>query len=86
MKDVGATQNKLRMDLMSGSAPDVAADAEKLQGLFRQAGGFFKAQKAQDAVDWAKANVESAGEIMCRHLSKVVYDWVRDYQGSRAEA
>ena len=64
MKDVGATTNKLRMDLMSGNASDVAADAEKLQGLFRQAGGFFKAQKAQDAADWAKANVQSAGEIM----------------------
>ena len=64
MKDVAATQNKMRMDLMSGSASDVAADAEKLQGLFRQAAGFFKAQKAQDSVDFAKANVQRAGEIM----------------------
>ena len=64
MKDVAATQNKMRMDLMSGSASDVAADAEKLQGLFRQAAGFFKAQKAQDSVDFAKANVQKAGEIM----------------------
>ena len=64
MKDVAATQNKLRMDLMSSSAADVAADAEKLQGLFRQAAGFFKAQKAQDSVDFAKANVQRAGEIM----------------------
>jgi len=64
MKDVAATQNKLRMDLMSGNASDVAADAEKLQGLFRQAAGFFKAQKAQDALDWAKANVQSAGAVM----------------------
>src|SRR5436190_24038884 len=63
MKDVAATQNKMRMDLMSGNANDVAADAEKLQGLFRQAAGFFKAQKAQDAVDFAKANVASAGEV-----------------------
>ena len=63
MKDVAATQNKLRMDLMSGNAADVAADADKLQGLFRQAAGFFKAQKAQDAFDWAKANVASAGEV-----------------------
>ena len=63
MKDVAATQNKMRMDLMSGGASDVAADAEKLQGLFRQAAGFFKAQKAQDALDWAKANVASAGEV-----------------------
>jgi cytochrome c556 len=64
MKDVAATQNKMRMDLMAGNANDVAADAEKLQGDFRQAAGFFKAQKAQDAVDFAKANVQRAGEIM----------------------
>ena len=64
MKEVAATQNKLRMDLMSGNAADVAADAEKLQGLFRQAAGFFKAQKAQDSVDFAKANVQRAGDIM----------------------
>jgi hypothetical protein len=24
-------------------------------------------------------------ELMCRHLNKVVYDWVHDYQRSRAE-
>ncbi len=29
MKDVAATTNKLRMDLMSSNAADVAADAEK---------------------------------------------------------
>jgi cytochrome c556 len=64
MKEVGPTVAKLRMDMMSGNAPDVAADAEKLQGLFRQAAGFFKAQKVQDSLDWAKANVQSAGAIM----------------------
>ena len=32
MKDVAATQAKLRMDLMAGNAADVAADADKLQG------------------------------------------------------
>src|SRR5262245_7299520 len=63
MKDVAATQNKMRMDMMSGSAADVAADAQKLQQDFTQAMGFFKAMKAQDAVDTAKANVERAGEI-----------------------
>ena len=57
MKDVAATQNKMRMDMMSGSGADVAADAQKLQQDFTQAMGFFKAMKAQDAVDLAKANV-----------------------------
>ncbi len=63
MKDVGATSGSMRMNLMGGNAAEVAKDAEKLQGLFRQAAGFFKAMKAQDAVDWAKANVDSAGEV-----------------------
>jgi len=64
MKDVAATQNKMRMDMMSGAAADVAADAQKLQQDFTQAMGFFKAMKAQDAVDAAKANADRAGEIM----------------------
>ena len=64
MKDVGATSGKMRMDLMAGSAADVAADAQKLQQDFTQAMGFFKAMKAQDAVDMAKANVDRAGEVM----------------------
>src|SRR2546421_7498361 len=63
MKDVAATQTKLRTDLMAGSAADVAADAQKLQQDFTQAMGFFKAMKAQDAVDMSKANVDAAGEV-----------------------
>ena len=64
MKDVAATQNKMRMDMMSGAAADVAADAEKLQSNFTKAMGIFKALKAQDAVDLAKANVDAAGEVV----------------------
>ena len=63
MKDIAATQNSMRMHMMAGSAADVAADAQKLQQDFTQAAGFFKAMKAQDAVDAAKANVEAAGEV-----------------------
>jgi Spy/CpxP family protein refolding chaperone len=63
MKDVAATQNKMRMDMMAGNGADVAADAQKLQQDFTQAMGFFKANKAQDAVDLAKANVDAAGEV-----------------------
>ena len=64
MKDVAATQTKMRMDMMAGVAADVAADAAKLQQDFTQAMGFFKAMKAEDAVGWAKANVDSAGEVV----------------------
>src|ERR1700686_1048255 len=61
MKDVGATNTKLGMDLMAGSGADVAADAAKLQADFTTAMGFFKAMKAQDAIDMSKANVDAAG-------------------------
>jgi cytochrome c556 len=64
MKDVQATQGKMTMDIMAGNGADVAADAAKLQQDFTQAEGFFKAMKAQDAVDMAKANVDSASAIM----------------------
>jgi cytochrome c556 len=64
MKDVQATQTSLRMSLMNNAAEDVAKDAAKLQDDFTKAMGFFKAMKAQDAVDAAKANVDAAGEIV----------------------
>ena len=64
MKDVAATQQKMGMDMMAGSAADVAADAQKLQQDFTQAQGFFKAMKAQHAVDAAKGNADAAGLIM----------------------
>jgi cytochrome c556 len=64
MKDVAATSTSLRMNLMNNAAEDVAKDAAKLQQDFTQAQGFFKAMKAQDAVDAAKANVDAAGEIV----------------------
>jgi hypothetical protein len=63
MKDVAATQNSLRMNLMNNAAAEVAKDAAKLQEDFTKAMGFFKAMKAQDAVDLAKGNVDAAGEV-----------------------
>src|SRR6476659_3170388 len=63
MKDVAATQTSMRMNLMNNAAADVATDAQKLQGDFTKAMGIFKALKAQDAVDAAKANADAAGEI-----------------------
>ena len=64
MKDVAATQNSLRMNLMNNAAADVEKDAAKLQDDFTQARGFFKAMKAQDAVDWAQGNIDAAGEVV----------------------
>ena len=63
MKDVGATQMKMGMDMMAGNAADVAMDAQKMGQLFTQAQGYFKAMKAQDAVDMAQANVDASKAI-----------------------
>jgi cytochrome c556 len=64
MKEIAATNNSLRMNLMNGAAADVAKDAEKLQTNFTKAMGIFKALKAQDAVDASKANVDAAAELV----------------------
>src|SRR6266496_1180946 len=64
MKDVQATQTSMRMNLANNAAADVAKDAAKLQQDFTKAQGFFKAMKAQDAVDMAKANQEAAGAVV----------------------
>ena len=63
MKDVAATQTSLRMNITNNAAADALKDAAKLQDDFTKAQGFFKAMKAQDAVDMAKANADAAGEI-----------------------
>ena len=64
MKDVVATQKSLQTNIMNNAAADVAADAAKLQTNFQKAAGIFKALKAQDAVEKAKANADAAGEIV----------------------
>jgi hypothetical protein len=63
MKDVGATMASLRKNLDAKSAADAQKDAEKLQMLFSQSEGFFKAMKAQDAVDMVTKDAAAAGEI-----------------------
>jgi len=63
MTDVQATNTKLTADLMAGNGADVAADAQKLAQDFTQAEGFFKAMKAQDAVDMAQGNIDAAKAV-----------------------
>ena len=64
MKDVAATTNKLRMDIMAGNAADVAADGQKLQNDFQQATAFFKTHNASDAVGWSNGNAQQAADII----------------------
>jgi cytochrome c556 len=64
MKEVGPTFGGMNKNIGSGgAAADVQKDAEKLQGLFKEAGGFMKAQKAEKGVGWARDAETAAGDI-----------------------
>src|SRR5262245_61041026 len=52
----------LNMNLMSKNAA-AAADAEKIQQNFVQAGEIFKALKSEDAVSLAKAQADDAAAV-----------------------
>jgi len=65
MKEVGATAVPMFKNIGGGTAPaaDVQKDAEKLQGLFKEAGGFMKTQKAEKGIGYAKDAEAAAGDI-----------------------
>jgi cytochrome c556 len=60
MKEVGPTN--AAMGKATESA-DVVANAEKLQGLFKEVGVFMKAQKQDKAVAWANDAQAAAGDV-----------------------
>ena len=61
MKEVGPMAQPLNQKIAAGDAPGVAADAAKLEGLFKEAQAFFAKDKVADAEGWAKAAAEQAG-------------------------
>ena len=63
MKEVAVRMESLRKKLDSKSAIDAANDAERLQSLFIQAAGIFRATGAVKVSDSARANVGLAAEI-----------------------
>ena len=63
MKEVAVRMESLRKRLDSKSAIDAANDAERLQALFIQAAGIFRATGAVKAADSARANVGLAAEV-----------------------
>lgn len=65
MKDVGQVGGKgtLSQAVAAGNAADVAKEADKLQGLFREMAGWLKAQKATQGVDMANSAAGAAGEV-----------------------
>ena len=61
MTGIGPAWASLQMNLDSGNAAGVAADAAKLEGLFKDTEAFFTKSKMQQPAGWAKEEVEAAG-------------------------
>jgi cytochrome c556 len=63
MKEVGSTFDSLRMDLDGGNTATAAADAAKLERLFRETEEFWTPFKTRDAIEAAKGAREAAGAV-----------------------
>jgi len=64
MKDISATYASVKKDLDANAAPAVAADATKLQSLFKDTEDFWAQFKTKDALDAAKGAQDAAGAIV----------------------
>ena len=64
MKDVAATYANVKKNLDTNAAPAAAADAAKLQGLFKDTEDFWAQFKTKDALDAAKGAQDAAGAIV----------------------
>ena len=70
MKDVGSTFDSLRKDLDGGNVAAAAADATKLERLFRETEEFWTPFKTRDAIDAAKGAREASGAVAAAAKSK----------------
>lgn len=64
MRDVAHSVQELNRGMAAGGAPIVVMEAQNLFQQFTKAQAFFRAQKAQDAVDLAGLQIRSATAIM----------------------
>lgn len=62
MKTTFATSGSLRKNIESKTADGAAADAAKLEAVFKQVGEFFAKRNADDAVKWSQQAVTAARE------------------------
>jgi hypothetical protein len=63
MKDIAATYASVRKNLDANVAPAAAADATKLQALFKETEDFWSQFETKDAIDAAKGAQDAAGAI-----------------------
>ena len=64
MKDISATYASVKKSLDANAGATAAADAVKLQGLFKDTEDFWTQFKTKDALDVAKGAQDAAGAIV----------------------
>jgi hypothetical protein len=63
MKDVAATYASVKKNLDASAGPAAAADAAKLESLFKDTEAFWAQFKTKDAIDAAKSGQQGAAAI-----------------------
>ena len=81
MKDVAATYASVKKDLDSNGAPAAAADAAKLQSLFKETEDFWAQFKTKDALDAAKGAQDAASAIAAAAKANNVQKAQASYNG-----
>ncbi len=66
MKEIAPTFATLKKDLDSNSAAAAAEDAEKLQGLFKEAEAFWTKFNTKDAIDHAKNAQKAFADVSAK--------------------
>ena len=81
MKDVAATYASVKKNLDANVAPAAAADAAKLQTLFKETEGFWVQFKTKDALDAAKGAQDAAAAIAAAAKANNIQKAQASYNG-----
>src|SRR5437016_4269172 len=81
MKDIAATYASVKKNLDASAAPAAAADAAKLQALFKDTEDFWSQFKTKDALDAAKGAQDAAGAIVTAAKANNIQKAQASYSG-----
>ena len=81
MKDVAATYASVKKNLDASAAPAAAADAAKLEGLFKDTETFWAQFKTKDALDAAKGAQAAAAAIVAAAKANSIQKAQASYTG-----
>src|SRR5262245_50317248 len=81
MKDVAATYASVKKNLDANAAPAAAADAAKLQALFKDTEDFWAQFKTKDALDAAKGAQDGAAAIAAAAKANNIQKAQASYNG-----